>query len=195
MTKDMSLALAKYLRRHPDEREGLAGLILQIKDDRSLFERSNMKGHVTSSMFILTPDLSCAILIHHIAMDRWLQPGGHYERPGSLLDSAIREGVEETGLDAEPLMAAPIDIDSHPIPANPAKGEGDHVHHDFCYLGVARDMSTLMAQIEEVHGVKLVPLEDVATSQDPRLARMARRTMALRDVLRTAHAPHGGLPS
>src|SRR6186713_1142021 len=82
----------------------------------------------SSSALVLDPALTRALVIHHRVFDVWLQPGGHYEPPGSLWDSACREVREETGLDAmapfpSTIDAALLDIDTHPIPARAAKGE------------------------------------------------------------------------
>ena len=88
-----------------------------------------MRGHLTTSALVLDPTLTRALVIHHRVFDVWLQPGGHYEPPGSLWDSACREVREETGVDAmtpfpSTVAAALLDIDTHPIPARAAKGEG-----------------------------------------------------------------------
>ncbi|MGD0606547.1 MAG: hypothetical protein ABSA53_23555 [Streptosporangiaceae bacterium] len=46
--------------------------------------------------------------------------------------------------------AIPVDIDVHPIPANPAKSEQDHWHADFRYVIKARRPDTITIQAEEV---------------------------------------------
>ena len=93
-------------------------------------------GHITSSAAVLNPFGTKILLIDHVALKRWLVPGGHCEG-GALLESATREVEEETGaMNAAPnpwlaTHGIPLDIDSHGIPPNPAKGGGAHVHHDF----------------------------------------------------------------
>ncbi|MFJ2215396.1 NUDIX domain-containing protein [Streptomyces sp. NPDC101062] len=64
--------------------------------------------------------------IKHLALNRWLLPGGHLEADDtSLLAAAQRERTEETGITALVVIPAgyrPVHIDAHHIPANPRQG-------------------------------------------------------------------------
>lgn len=79
--------------------------------------------------------------------------------------------LDETGGHVAPLPwqkagndFLPIDVDTHPIPDNPKKGEGDHFHHDFTFVGQASSEAPLQVQEEEVDGVKWVRFEELAQS-------------------------------
>lgn len=110
--------------------------------DISLYDRKNFDGHITTSAFIIDIAKREMLLLHHKSLNRWLQPGGHTEGDVSLLASALREAVEETGIPLIQLVPrfihhnqdVPFDIDSHYIPANPRKNEEGHYHHDIRYL-------------------------------------------------------------
>ncbi len=129
----------------------------QIDNGDDIHSRSTLPGHVTTSAFILDGAGRRILLIHHRSLSRWLQPGGHYEAPESLAESALREAFEETGvqdLALDPWHGAcglPIDIDSHLIPARPHKGEPEHWHHDIRYVvravegGLRPDPSEVLA--------------------------------------------------
>ena len=146
----------------------------QLQSDEHAFARSNMTGHVTSSAAVLNPAGTKILLIDHVVLKRWLVPGGHYEG-GTLLESAVREVEEETGVAnavQHPWLAThgiPLDIDSHDIPANPAKGEGAHVHHDFMYLLEASEDSELTVQMVEVHAARWAPVQELLDSGDRRV--------------------------
>ncbi|MEJ6003193.1 NUDIX hydrolase [Paucibacter soli] len=181
--------LARYLARYPEEEARLAALSAQLADDAGdVFGRANMRGHITTSAIVLDASLSRVLLIHHKTLDRWLQPGGHYEAPGSLWDSALREVAEETGvtgLRPHPLCAGlPLDIDSHAIPGNPRKQEGAHWHHDYAYLALAdgHDAAApqaLSAQLDEVHAAAWRPLAQLAGLPSDRLHTVAAKLAAL----------------
>lgn len=177
--------LGLYLARFPAEAERLAALGAQLDEDPGdPLSRANMRGHVTTSALVLDPTLRHTLLIHHRVIGRWLQPGGHHEAGQGLWDSALREVAEETGvtdLTAHPVwgQALPLDIDSHPIAANPRKGEGAHWHHDYAYLVIAPLDGALAGQADEVHGVQWRPVETLFDSQELRFQLLADKLAAL----------------
>ena len=151
----------QYLARFPAERGELAKLCEAVSAGGDLTSRKELPGHVTCGAVVVDPSLR-VLHIRHNALDRWLLPGGHVEpSDASLPAAALRELGEETALTTDRLAAPdaftafPVDIDTHPIPANPAKGEPDHWHYDFRYLFIANQPSAggqhVQLQAEEVH--------------------------------------------
>ena len=149
----------------PDNRHAL--LRRQIASGDDIHSRRTFPGHVTTSAFILDRKGQKILLIHHRSLGRWLQPGGHYEPPGDLAGSALREAVEETGMQGlvtDPwhrISGLPIDIDSHSIPARPARDEPEHWHHDIRYVVRAQEDSAIRPDLSEVHGAEWRPLTDL----------------------------------
>lgn len=182
MKAEAQRQLAAYLLRYPEEAARLTELQMQFDEDRGdLFSRANMRGHITTSAFVLDPGLQQILMIHHGTLKRWLQPGGHCEPGQSLWASAVREAMEETGvaaLSAHPQFgtALPLDIDSHAIPANPRKGEGAHWHHDYAYLMIAPLDAALRPQLDEVSGVAWRRLDQLA--DEPRFRALALKLAA-----------------
>ena len=165
----IELAIDYYLQEYPDENERLSRLITHLKEDGvTITDRSNMRGHITTSMVVFSTDWQNVLLIKHKAYGIWIQPGGHYENPTTttsatvhLLKSALRELEEETGVVNVTVMSPiPLDIDTHPIPARPSKNEGDHHHYDFAYFAVANNEVELTPQVEEVDGAEWVPIKN-----------------------------------
>ena len=64
-----------------------------------MFDRKNFVGHITGSAIIFDYKNSKVLLIKHIILQRWLQPGGHIEKTdASILDGVYREIFEETNI-------------------------------------------------------------------------------------------------
>lgn len=134
-----------------------------VRANPDCLERSNLAGHLTASAFVVDRERRHLLLIHHKALGRWLQPGGHADGDPDLLAVARREVREETGLDAiDPVTARPFDLDIHSIPER--KGIPAHLHYDVRFLFEADSGSILQGDEREVHGAAWVPLNDCSDS-------------------------------
>ena len=161
--EDIRAAVDAYLRRHPDERDRLAPLTSTLVAGGELTSRMTYTGHVTCSAIVVNT-VGHVLHIRHNALGRWLRPGGHLEADdASLTSGAVREVAEETGIPATALRLVdevPVDVDVHPIPANPANGEPDHQHFDlrYAFTTTARDVAL---QTEEVHDFTWLPAAEI----------------------------------
>ncbi|GAA4947080.1 hypothetical protein GCM10023205_03700 [Yinghuangia aomiensis] len=126
-----------YLHVHPGERKSLALVLDLLEQGVELASRKEFRGHVTAGVVLIGAD-GRVLQIRHVALDKWLFPGGHVEAEDTTLaDAALRELVEETGIDGANVVLTgelPAHIDVHPIPANINKNEPDHWHIDFRFL-------------------------------------------------------------
>lgn len=193
---ELAETLDDYLEVFPEERAQLSILLSQVEEnDPTIDSRKNMIGHLTASGVLLNTGRDSALLIYHNFLKIWLQPGGHIDRDEHPTAGAIREFVEETGIKEVELNSwhranpIPIDVDTHLIPPNPSKFEGEHYHHDFQYLLEIKALSkketeqilgVLKLDQSEVSGYKWVPLDELRDgAYDPRLRRVARKLQEL----------------
>jgi 8-oxo-dGTP pyrophosphatase MutT (NUDIX family) len=178
MDSDVLLSL---LDRHRPFDDVEAGFLAETRalvhgtDGSLVCSRRNLAGHITASAFVLSPDRAKALLVHHAKLRKWVQPGGHVEDADpDLAAAAHREAIEETGLAAVRLAREGIfDIDIHPIPDNPRKGEPAHRHYDVRFLFVAGDETVAIS--DESTASAWVPLAEIAVCDAPSLSRMARK--------------------
>lgn len=91
-------------------------------------------GHFTASTFAIGPG-GRLLLIHHAKLDRWLQPGGHIDAADPTpFAAAVRELREEACVEGAMGDGVLFDLDIHPIPSHPKRGEPAHEHFDLRYL-------------------------------------------------------------
>jgi 8-oxo-dGTP pyrophosphatase MutT (NUDIX family) len=173
--------LETWLRTHApaeaDERSHQRRMLALSAEEQAFGRGHFTPGHFTASAFVLAPDDSGFLLIHHVRLDRWLQPGGHIE-PGDvdLLATARRELAEEVGIDDAELAAPGIfDLDVHGIPAS--RGEPEHEHFDVRFLFRARSRALRISS--EAHAAAWVRFADLDPVQsDHSVLRAARKLAA-----------------
>lgn len=182
---ELRRVLQAYHARFLDERSRHEALLAQLDAEEDVSVRTNMRGHVTTSATVLNTPGDKVLLVDHRTFQKWLPPGGHYEAPGSLWDSAVRETVEETGVrGVEPhpwtiSSGVPVDVDTHPIPASPKKAEGPHLHHDFRFLAMASDAEPLVADLAEVNEARWAPIAELRESPDARVRALYAKLLRL----------------
>ena len=93
------------------------------------FDEHGDPRHLTASAFVVS---SRGVILHrHRRLGIWVQPGGHVDAGERPQDAAVRETLEETGLEASHLDPVRLfNVDVHPGPSG-------HTHFDLRYVLVA----------------------------------------------------------
>ena len=130
-------ALLELLARHRtfDDREeqSLARIHDFVRSNPRCFERSLATGHVTGSGWLLDPAGTAVLLTQHRKLRKWVQLGGHADGHSDVLEVAIREAHEESGIATiGPVSDRIFDVDVHRIPA--FGGVAEHDHYDVGFL-------------------------------------------------------------
>lgn len=123
-----------------------------------IWTRDNTLCHLTSSAFITNEDFTKVLVIYHNIYDSWSWVGGHADGDHDLLQVALKETNEETGLDIENikvLETAPISIEILPVASHIRKGKfvSCHTHLSICYLVQASEQDHIRILEEENSGV------------------------------------------
>jgi 8-oxo-dGTP pyrophosphatase MutT (NUDIX family) len=130
-------ALRDHDPRDAQERRSRARSLAFLDWLTSPFDEEADPAHVTGSAVVV--DGEGRVLLHrHKRLGIWLQPGGHVDPGESAADAAIRETLEETGLEAAHPDGAPrlVHIDVH-------EGPRGHLHLDVRYLLLADGSAAL----------------------------------------------------
>lgn len=113
---DVRRLVAGYTPRSPRERETLADFTRHFVDDEGPVSREDGPRHATASAFVFDTSLTRIALVFHGKGRFWVQPGGHLEEDASIVEAALRELEEETGIVAEhPLAPLVYDLDHHEL--------------------------------------------------------------------------------
>lgn len=133
MHKEQLRQLLENYDPTPEEVTAKERMLAFLDQHDDCFERELAHGHFTASAWLVSKDLSQALLMLHAKLNMWVQLGGHADGDSDLLEVAIKEAQEESGImDIEPITTQIFDIDIHTIPA---KGmEPKHEHFDVRFL-------------------------------------------------------------
>jgi 8-oxo-dGTP pyrophosphatase MutT (NUDIX family) len=124
--------------------------------------RENTFGHFSASAFVVNKDRTEMVVVYHIINDGWIYPGGHADGIENLLEVAVREVKEETGLDVKVLDENIYGIQSAPVKGHIKRGKyvSAHIHFDCIYLMEADDTIPLVFREDESKGVKWIPFSE-----------------------------------
>jgi 8-oxo-dGTP pyrophosphatase MutT (NUDIX family) len=164
MTPD-ELAAAVAARTPVDERE--RGSIERFATELARLARPYDEFadpvHVTGSAIVIG---ARGIVLHlHKRMGLWLQPGGHVDPGETPAEAALREAIEETGLElvlVDPTGATIAHVDAHDGP----KG---HCHLDVRYLVAATTAADPTPPPEESQDCRWFDWDDAIAVADPGL--------------------------
>jgi len=176
--------LSTHRTRFMDESAYIDRAVGFVEAHPDCFDRELWPAHVTGSAWVVNPDRSLALLMHHRKHDQWFQPGGHADGEADIVAVALRETAEESGLAPEHLRLVDgriFDLDIHRIPAMHADPEHEHI--DVRFL-VEIDDRVPVPGNDESHDVRWVPLSQVSRFNNNRSTyRMVQKTRQLRPRL------------
>jgi 8-oxo-dGTP pyrophosphatase MutT (NUDIX family) len=154
-----------------DEREAnsIALTLDRLTWEGDLYDEFADPHHVTASSFVVS---SRGVILHlHRKLNIWVQPGGHVDAGETPEVAALRETLEETGLNV--VHTAPptlFHVDVHPGPRG-------HTHYDLRYILLAQpnDPTPPPGESQEVYWFNF---SDAVERCEPGLAAALRKLEA-----------------
>jgi 8-oxo-dGTP pyrophosphatase MutT (NUDIX family) len=131
--------------------------------------------HYVATSYVYDQQRDSFLLILHKKLGKWLPPGGHLDDGELPHQGALRELLEETGLQgtivgllptpdvdtpSTPQLYTPFCVLAETIPAN--SNEEEHIHIDFIYVVEIDSTEPLFLLASEVDGARWISSEEIA---------------------------------
>lgn len=144
------LAFLPKCEQEERDKKNMLGFINHFNSN--VLFRDNEIAHITSSGFIMNPELTKVLLVHHNIMNIWAWTGGHADGDPDLLHVAIKEAKEETGVrEIRPLQPGAASLDILPVFGHRKNGRyvSSHLHLSVAYLLVCDESQALHIKPDE----------------------------------------------
>jgi|688.fasta_scaffold07381_2 8-oxo-dGTP pyrophosphatase MutT (NUDIX family) len=126
--------------------------------------RSNLMAHFTVSTIVVNPAMDKVLFAHHNIYKSWGWLGGHNDGDEDMLNVAMKETEEESGLTKiKPYSKEIFMLDTIYVPNHIKHGKhvSDHLHLNATFLVVADESEKPIVNVEENSGVKWFPIATV----------------------------------
>lgn len=138
-----------------------------LATEQGLFTRDNPVIHMTASAWVLNPTRDKVLLCYHKLYDSWAWLGGHADGETDLLQTALREVREESGLSSVRALSEEIfSIESLTVDGHVKRGQyvSSHLHLNATYLLEADDTEPLVVKPDENAGLKWFLLDEALSA-------------------------------
>jgi len=168
--------LDKYNKQHAHEHAQYVRFKAFVSGASDCFLRRHVPGHVTGSVWLVSPCLKKVLLTHHKKLGAWFQLGGHADGVADILKAALAEAYEESGFTQLNVLQDDIfDIDIHEIPQR--KETPAHFHYDVRFLVQAQETAFIVS--EESLDLAWVPIDQLEEyTTETSMIRMRKKYMA-----------------
>ena len=140
-------------------------------EEEAIFDRGNCLAHMTASAWVVNPGRAKVLMVYHNIYKSWSWLGGHADNEQDLLQVAVREVKEESGL----ARVRPVSEDIYSLEVLTVDGHekrgayvGSHLHLNVTYLLEADENDALFSKADENSGAAWFGLEDsLKASSEP----------------------------
>lgn len=162
--ENLKRIIEEYIPFNEQEENDKAFILHQIQKNDDLLTRENKAMHLTASCWIVNQDHSKVLMIYHKIYQSWAWTGGHVDGNANLLEVAIKEMEEETGINQYQLVSThPFSIEILTVDGHEKRGQyvSSHLHLNVTYLFEVDEQETLVLNEQETEGVQWIPLNEI----------------------------------
>ena len=144
--------IKKYIPYNEQEKVDKEVIIDLINKNKDILNRSSKDYHLTASSWIVNETFDKILLVYHNLYDSWSWTGGHADGDSDLLNVAIKEAKEETGIiNIYPLSKDIYSLEILTVDGHIKKNEyvNSHLHLNITYLLCASSNDELKIKPDE----------------------------------------------
>lgn len=164
-------AIEAYVPFNAQEQADKEAFLYYLSNQANVWSRENTTGHVTASAWLVNSRRDQALMVYHNIYKSWAWTGGHADGDENLLEVAIKEAKEETGLeDVKCLTDEIYSLEVLTVEGHEKKGKyvASHLHYNVTYLLSASETESLSHNPDENQDVSWFSLEEaVSASTEP----------------------------
>lgn len=172
-------ALERFHPRCEQEKHDLRMMLHYIRTFDDILLRTNETVHFTASPWIVNPDRTRVLMVHHNLYNSWSWLGGHADGDPDLLSVALKEAREEAGLHIlRPVSTDIFSIEILPVIAHFRREAYvvPHLHLNVTYLVEADSRQGLQSKTDENSDARWFPLKEaVKASREPAMQVVYRK--------------------
>ncbi len=159
-----TIEMLKNYVPYNEQEEADKAYFIDCEQKEQILTRENLRGHLTSSYFVINKDRTKVLCIFHNIYNSWSWGGGHADGDDDMLYVAKKELVEETSLKSfKLLLTSPISIESLPVAGHVKRGKyvPAHIHLNVTYLFEADESEQLKIKPDENSGVAWLTFDEL----------------------------------
>ena len=156
--------LENYIPYNEQEKNDKEMMLDYINTYEDVLTRDNRVCHFTASSWIVNKERTKILMIYHKIYDSWAWTGGHCDGDSDMLHVAVKEAIEETGVENFKVLSDGIfgieivSVDGH---VKRGKYVPTHLHLNISYLLEADEHDALRIKEDENSGVKWIDINEI----------------------------------
>ena len=156
--------IEQYIPACEQEERDRELMIRFLQSNEDCLSRDNRIAHFTGSSWIVNKKRDKVLMAYHNIYDSWAWTGGHADGAADLLQVAIREAKEETGIRTiEPIMKEPCSLEILTVDGHIKRGVyiASHLHLNLTFLLEADEGQALSVKADENSGVRWILCDEL----------------------------------
>ncbi|OCS82930.1 NUDIX hydrolase [Caryophanon tenue] len=155
--------ITNYVATNEQEQQDKVQILACLDTFDDVLTRKNTIAHFTCSGLVFNAARTHVLMVHHNIYDSWGWTGGHADGEADFLAVAQREVLEETGVEATPIIKDILSLDVLNVLGHVKNGEfvSAHLHLNVTYVFEADEQAALTVKEDENSGVAWIAIEDI----------------------------------